>query len=90
MFTSSNSSAQSWNKAKGPFPEEVQYESGVTAGPGYGVSKYVSERVSYKLLWRAWILQMMFQTRFSSTANYQYHHSELDIYQEDPCKELGP
>ncbi|KAG2087209.1 hypothetical protein BD769DRAFT_1302430, partial [Suillus cothurnatus] len=45
MFTSSNSSAQSWNKAKGPFPEEVQYESGVTAGPGYGVSKYVSERV---------------------------------------------
>jgi thioester reductase-like protein len=45
MFTSSISSAQSWDKAKGPFPEEVQYDAGVAVGPGYGASKYVSERV---------------------------------------------
>ncbi|KAG1821117.1 acetyl-CoA synthetase-like protein [Suillus subaureus] len=45
MFTSSISSAQGWDKAKGPFPEEVQYDAGVAAGPGYGASKYVSERV---------------------------------------------
>ncbi|KAG2060872.1 putative aminoadipate reductase [Suillus hirtellus] len=45
MFTSSISSAQSWDRAKGPFPEEVQYDAGVAIGPGYGASKYVSERV---------------------------------------------
>ncbi|KAG1835812.1 putative aminoadipate reductase [Suillus subalutaceus] len=45
MFTSSISSAQGWDKAKGPFPEEIQYDAGVAAGPGYGASKYVSERV---------------------------------------------
>ncbi|KAG1779119.1 putative aminoadipate reductase [Suillus placidus] len=45
MFTSSISSAQGWDRAKGPFPEEVQYDAGVAAGPGYGASKYVSERV---------------------------------------------
>ncbi|KAG1835273.1 putative aminoadipate reductase [Suillus variegatus] len=45
MFTSSISSAQSWDRAKGPFPEEVQYDAGVATGPGYGASKYVSERV---------------------------------------------
>ncbi|KAG2140138.1 putative aminoadipate reductase [Suillus clintonianus] len=45
MFTSSISSAQSWDRAKGPFPEEVQYDAGVAAGPGYGASKYISERV---------------------------------------------
>ncbi|OAX38465.1 hypothetical protein K503DRAFT_782845 [Rhizopogon vinicolor AM-OR11-026] len=45
MFTSSISTAQSWDRAKGPFPEEVQYDAGVAEGPGYGASKYVCERV---------------------------------------------
>ncbi|KAG1799974.1 putative aminoadipate reductase, partial [Suillus variegatus] len=45
MFTSSISSAQSWDKAKGPFPEEVEYDAGIAVGLGYGASKYVSERV---------------------------------------------
>ncbi|KAG2076580.1 putative aminoadipate reductase [Suillus decipiens] len=31
--------------AKGPFPEEVEYDAGVAVGLGYGASKYVSERV---------------------------------------------
>jgi len=47
MFTSSVSSAHSWDKAKGPFPEEVQYDVGIAEGLGYGASKYVSERVNY-------------------------------------------
>jgi len=50
MFTSSISSGQNWDKAKGPFPEEVQYDVGVAEGLGYGASKYVSERVSYMLV----------------------------------------
>ncbi|KAG2361463.1 putative aminoadipate reductase [Suillus spraguei] len=45
MFASSISSAQSWDKAKGPFPEEVEYDPKVAVGLGYGASKYVSERV---------------------------------------------
>ncbi|OAX30945.1 hypothetical protein K503DRAFT_870821 [Rhizopogon vinicolor AM-OR11-026] len=45
MFTSSVSSAQGWDRAKGSFPEEVQYDAGVAEGPGYGASKYVCERV---------------------------------------------
>ncbi|OAX38467.1 putative aminoadipate reductase [Rhizopogon vinicolor AM-OR11-026] len=45
MFTSSISTAQSWDRAKGPFPEEVQYDAGVAQGLGYGASKYVCERV---------------------------------------------
>ncbi|KAG1853273.1 putative aminoadipate reductase [Suillus tomentosus] len=45
MFASSVSSAQSWDKAKGPFPEQVEYDAGVAVGLGYGASKYVSERV---------------------------------------------
>lgn len=45
MFTSSEASAQGWEKSKGPFPEEVQFDAGVAIGPGYGGSKYVSERV---------------------------------------------
>jgi thioester reductase-like protein len=45
MFASSISSAQSWGRAKGPFPEEVVYDAGVAVGLGYGASKYVSERV---------------------------------------------
>lgn len=49
MFTSSISSARSWDGTKGPFPEEVQYDAGVAVGLGYGESKYISERVSYML-----------------------------------------
>ena len=45
LFTSSVSSAQGWDKSKGAFPEEVQLDAGVAVGPGYGASKYVSERV---------------------------------------------
>ncbi|KAG2133342.1 putative aminoadipate reductase [Suillus clintonianus] len=45
LFTSSISTAQSWDKAKGPFPEEVQYDAGIAEGLGYGASKYVCERV---------------------------------------------
>ncbi|KAG1744621.1 putative aminoadipate reductase [Suillus paluster] len=46
MFTSSISTAQGWDRAKGPFPEEVQYDAGVVAeGLGYSASKYVCERV---------------------------------------------
>jgi len=45
LFTSSVSSAQGWDKSRGAFPEEVQFDAGVAVGPGYGASKYVSERV---------------------------------------------
>ncbi|KAG2050383.1 putative aminoadipate reductase [Suillus hirtellus] len=44
MFASSVSSARSWDKAKGPFPEEVEYDAGVAVGLGYGATKYVSKR----------------------------------------------
>jgi thioester reductase-like protein len=45
LFTSSVASAQGWDKSRGAFPEEVQFDAGVAVGPGYGASKYVSERV---------------------------------------------
>ncbi|KIJ18039.1 hypothetical protein PAXINDRAFT_97557 [Paxillus involutus ATCC 200175] len=45
LFTSSIASAQGWAKSKGAFPEEVRYDSSVAAGPGYGASKYVCERI---------------------------------------------
>lgn len=45
LFTSSVASAQGWDKRKGAFPEEVQLDARVAVGPGYGASKYVSERV---------------------------------------------
>lgn len=45
LFTSSVASAQGWDKSKESFPEEVQFDAGVAVGPGYGASKYVSERV---------------------------------------------
>jgi thioester reductase-like protein len=50
MFTSSVSAAQSWDRRKGPFPEEVQYDAGIAVGLGYGESKYVCERVSSQVL----------------------------------------
>jgi len=45
LFTSSVASAQSWDRAKGPFPEGVVEDAGVAVGSGYGEGKYVSERV---------------------------------------------
>jgi thioester reductase-like protein len=45
LFTSSVASAQGWDKSRGAFPEEVQFDAGVAVGSGYGASKYVSERV---------------------------------------------
>ncbi|KAF8655498.1 hypothetical protein AX16_003028 [Volvariella volvacea WC 439] len=45
IFTSSISSAQSWDKYRGPFPEESLDDAGVAVGLGYGASKYVSERL---------------------------------------------
>ncbi|KAH7882112.1 putative aminoadipate reductase [Phlebopus sp. FC_14] len=45
LFTSSVASAQCWDKSKGAFPEEVQFDAGVAAGAGYGASKYVCERL---------------------------------------------
>lgn len=45
LFTSSVASAQGWNQAEGPFPEEVITDPSVAVGSGYGESKYVAERV---------------------------------------------
>ncbi|KIK91581.1 hypothetical protein PAXRUDRAFT_149195 [Paxillus rubicundulus Ve08.2h10] len=48
LFTSSVASAQSWDNANGPFAEEVQLDSSVAVGGGYGESKYATERVLVK------------------------------------------
>ncbi|KIJ62360.1 hypothetical protein HYDPIDRAFT_114897 [Hydnomerulius pinastri MD-312] len=48
LFTSSIGSANSWDRARGPFPEEVQLDPSVAVGGGYGESKYVSERIIVK------------------------------------------
>ncbi|KAF9060301.1 acetyl-CoA synthetase-like protein [Rhodocollybia butyracea] len=46
LFTSSIGSAQSWNSTTmGPYPEEVVLDPKYAVGPGYGESKYVSERI---------------------------------------------
>ncbi|KAH9475986.1 putative NRPS-like protein biosynthetic cluster [Psilocybe cubensis] len=45
LFTSSVSSAYSWDKTHGPYPEEVVTDSRYAVGNGYGESKYVAERV---------------------------------------------
>ncbi|KAF9238227.1 acetyl-CoA synthetase-like protein [Melanogaster broomeanus] len=48
VFTSSVGSAQSWDREKGPFPEEVQLDPSPAVGAGYGEGKYVSERIIVK------------------------------------------
>ncbi|KIJ59312.1 hypothetical protein HYDPIDRAFT_33310 [Hydnomerulius pinastri MD-312] len=48
LFTSSISSARSWDHTRGPFPEEVQLDPSVAVGAGYGESKYVSEGIIVK------------------------------------------
>lgn len=45
LFTSSVTSAQSWDRSRGPFPEEVLTDASVAMGGGYGEGKYVAERV---------------------------------------------
>ncbi|RDB20740.1 Non-canonical non-ribosomal peptide synthetase FUB8 [Hypsizygus marmoreus] len=48
LFTSSISSAQSWDQTKGPYPEEVVEDVGYAVGGGYGEGKYVAERILAK------------------------------------------
>ncbi|KAH7912704.1 acetyl-CoA synthetase-like protein [Hygrophoropsis aurantiaca] len=48
LFTSSIASAQSWSRDKGPVPEEIEPDSAVAIGAGYGESKYVAERLVAK------------------------------------------
>lgn len=50
MFTSSIASAQGWDLSKGAFPEEVEIDSSVAVGGGYGEGKYVAERVCFLLI----------------------------------------
>ncbi|KAG1750096.1 putative aminoadipate reductase [Suillus lakei] len=50
MFTSSVSSAQSWDRAKGPFPEEVHYDAGVAAVTSYFGGMYSTNTVPNKVL----------------------------------------
>ncbi|KII90646.1 hypothetical protein PLICRDRAFT_52360 [Plicaturopsis crispa FD-325 SS-3] len=45
VFTSSIGSAQSWDKAKGAFPEELQPNPDYAIGNGYGESKWVAEQI---------------------------------------------
>ncbi|KAF9223042.1 putative aminoadipate reductase [Gyrodon lividus] len=45
VFTSSIGSAQSWDREKGLFPEEIQLDPSPAVGTGYGESKYVCERI---------------------------------------------
>ncbi|KAF7340997.1 Acetyl-CoA synthetase-like protein [Mycena sanguinolenta] len=44
-FTSSVGSAFGWDRNLGPFPEELQLDSNVAVGSGYGEAKYVCERI---------------------------------------------
>jgi thioester reductase-like protein len=72
MFTSSISTAQNWDRSKGPFPEEVQYDAGVAEGLGYGASKYVSERVSHRFF-----MKMMYLTNAAILINKVLVNSKL-------------
>jgi len=45
LFMSSVSSAQSWDKSKGSYPEETLLDASIAAGSGYGEGKYVTERI---------------------------------------------
>ncbi|KII85651.1 hypothetical protein PLICRDRAFT_44986 [Plicaturopsis crispa FD-325 SS-3] len=44
-FTSSIGSTMSWDRARGVYPEEVQYDASFAVGSGYGEAKYVAERI---------------------------------------------
>ncbi|KAH9482033.1 Adenylate-forming reductase Nps11 [Psilocybe cubensis] len=45
VFTSSISSAASWDQSLGAYPEEIVLDSRYAVGNGYGESKYVAERI---------------------------------------------
>ncbi|KAJ7625825.1 male sterility protein-domain-containing protein [Roridomyces roridus] len=47
FFTSSVTSAQGWDRSRGPLPEELQLDASVAVGifGGYGEGKYVAERI---------------------------------------------
>jgi nucleoside-diphosphate-sugar epimerase len=45
LFMSSISSAQSWDKSQGPYPEVTLADAKHSVGSGYGEGKYVTERV---------------------------------------------
>ncbi|KAF8192961.1 putative aminoadipate reductase [Pholiota molesta] len=45
LFTSSVSSAYSWDQSQGVYPEEVLKDARYAVGNGYGESKYVTERI---------------------------------------------
>ncbi|PPQ80241.1 hypothetical protein CVT25_003501 [Psilocybe cyanescens] len=45
LFTSSVASAFSWDRTRGPYPEEVLLDPKYAVGNGYGESKYVAERL---------------------------------------------
>ncbi|KAF9067908.1 hypothetical protein BDP27DRAFT_1327979 [Rhodocollybia butyracea] len=49
LFTSSIGSAQSWDPTTmGPYPDKVVSDPKYAVGPGYGESKYISERILAK------------------------------------------
>ena len=49
LFTSSVASANSWDRTKGPYPEDVILNAEYAVGNGYGEGKYVAERVCHSL-----------------------------------------
>lgn len=54
VFTSSVTSAQGWDRDRGAVPEEIEEDTGIAVGAGYGESKYVAERVSGTSLSPSW------------------------------------
>jgi thioester reductase-like protein len=47
LFMSSVSSAQSWDRSNGSYPEETLLDASHAVGSGYGEGKYVTERVRF-------------------------------------------
>ncbi|KAF9044199.1 putative aminoadipate reductase [Panaeolus papilionaceus] len=48
IFTSSISSAYSWDMTRGPYPEEIVPDAQYSIGIGYGESKYVAECILHR------------------------------------------
>lgn len=77
LFTSSISSAYSWDKTQGSYPEDIVMESRYAVGNGYGESKYISERVS--TFWRSVFTALTWNGtlfRFWHKVACKLHHSE--------------
>ncbi|KAF9070458.1 male sterility protein-domain-containing protein [Rhodocollybia butyracea] len=87
MFTSSIGSAQSWNSSiMGPYPEKVISDPKYAVGPGYGESKYVSERVCGR--WFSFLGDLpTFSHRFWRRAGYTLHLSASD---KSPVVRMAP